>query len=55
MKDAAERQSKIEAMRVVGDQIAELDKQVEGVESELNGLTSTLPNIPDERTPYGKR
>jgi len=54
MKDAADRQSKIEAMRVVGDQIGELDKQVEGVESELNGLTSTLPNIPDERTPYGK-
>jgi seryl-tRNA synthetase len=54
MKDAADRQSKIEAMRVVGDQIGELDKLVEGVESELNGLTSTLPNIPDERTPYGK-
>ena len=54
MKDAAERQSKIEAMRVVGDQIAELDKAVAGVESELNELMSTLPNIPDPRTPYGK-
>jgi seryl-tRNA synthetase len=54
MKDASARQSRIEAMRVVGDQIGDLDKQVEGVESELNGLTSTLPNIPDERTPYGK-
>ena len=28
MKEATARQSKIEAMRVVGDQIAELDKQV---------------------------
>jgi len=54
MKDATERQSKIEAMRVVGDQIAELDKQVADVESELNYLMSTLPNIPDARTPYGK-
>ncbi|WKZ39748.1 MAG: serine--tRNA ligase [Anaerolineales bacterium] len=54
MKDAAERGAKIEAMRVVGDQISALDKEVEQVESELNGLTSVLPNIPDERTPYGK-
>jgi seryl-tRNA synthetase len=54
MKDATERQSKIEAMRVVGDKIAELDKQVAEVESELNYLMSMLPNIPDARTPYGK-
>ena len=54
MKDAAERQSKIEAMRLVGDKIAELDKVVADVESELNYLMSTLPNIPDPRTPYGK-
>ena len=54
MKDAAERQSKIEAMRVVGDKIADLDKVVAEVESELNYFMSTLPNIPDPRTPYGK-
>jgi len=54
MKDAAARGAKIEAMRVVGDKIAELDKQVAQVESDLSGLTSTLPNIPDEQTPYGK-
>jgi len=54
MKDEAARKSKIEAMRTVGDQIAELDKQVAEVETDLNALTSTLPNIPDERTPYGK-
>jgi len=54
MKDATERQSKIEAMRVVGDKITELDKVVAEVESELNYLMSTLPNIPDSRTPYGK-
>jgi seryl-tRNA synthetase len=54
MKDAAERQSKIEAMRVVGDKIAEMDKQVAEVEAELTALASALPNIPDPRTPYGK-
>ncbi len=54
MKDAAERQSKIEAMRLVGDKITDLDKVVTEVESELNYLMSTLPNIPDPRTPYGK-
>jgi len=54
MKDEAERKSKIEAMRVVGDKIAELDKQVAEVESDLNYQMSTLPNIPDERTPYGR-
>ena len=54
MKDATARGAKIEAMRLVGDKIAELDKQVAQVESDLSGLTSTLPNIPDEQTPYGK-
>ncbi len=54
VKEAAARQSKIEAMRVVGDQITELDRQVAGVETELNALASALPNIPDVRVPYGK-
>ena len=54
MKDAASRQSKIEAMRSVGDKIAALDKQVTEVEQELRDLAAGLPNIPDERTPYGK-
>jgi len=54
MKDAAARQSKVEAMRVVGDQISDLDKQLAEVDNELNALTSALPNIPDERTPHGK-
>jgi len=54
MKDAADRQSKIEAMRLVGDKVSALDKNVEAVEADLAALTSTLPNIPDPRTPYGK-
>ncbi len=54
MKDAAERQSKIEAMRQVGDQIAGLDKELAGVDAELQALAATIPNIPDARTPIGK-
>jgi seryl-tRNA synthetase len=54
LKDAAAKQSKIEAMRLVGDKINALDKEVAEVESQLNALTATIPNIPDQRTPYGK-
>ena len=52
-KDAAVRQSKIEAMRVVGDRIAALDKDVAAIESELTAFTGTLPNILHPNTPYG--
>ncbi len=54
MKDPAARQAKIEAMRAVGDKISALDKEVNQVEEELQGLTATIPNIPDARTPVGK-
>ena len=50
MKDAAEREAKVAAMRVVGDKIAALDKEVSEVETGLNSLTATLPNIPAPRT-----
>ncbi len=53
MKDAADREKKIAAMREVGDRIAALDRQVAEVEAELTSLTASLPNIPDERTPIG--
>ena len=53
MKDAAEREKKIAAMREVGDKITAFDKEVADVEAELNNLTAALPNIPDERTPIG--
>lgn len=53
LKDAAEREKKIAAMREVGDRISALDKEVAEVEAQLNNLTAGLPNIPDERTPIG--
>ncbi len=53
MKDAAEREARIVAMREVGDKIAALDKEVADVEAALTSLTAALPNIPDDRTPIG--
>ena len=52
-KDAAERETKIAAMREVGEEIAALDKAVAEVETELYGISAAIPNIPDERTPIG--
>ena len=54
MKDPNERQAKIDAMRSVGDRISELDERLRGVENQLEAVMSELPNIPDERTPYGE-
>ena len=54
MKDPQQRQEKVEAMRVVGDKISAMDKDLAEIEQKLKLLTSTLPNIPDARTPYGK-
>jgi seryl-tRNA synthetase len=53
-KDPAGRHEKIEAMRIVGDKIAALDKELAQVETDHTGLLSTIPNLPDPRTPYGK-
>ncbi len=53
LKDAAERNQKIAAMREVGDKIAVLDREVGEVETELQAILSAIPNIPDERTPIG--
>ena len=54
MKDAVARQAKIEAMRVVGDNIAAIDREVAEVEEELKSEAALIPNLPDTRTPYGK-
>ena len=52
-KDPAERQERIAAMKVVSDRIAELDKQTKETEEELKTIISNIPNIPDEKVPYG--
>ncbi len=54
MKDPAERQAKIEAMRLVGERISGLDERLRQVEEELTANLAIIPNLPDPRTPYGK-
>lgn len=54
MKDQSERQAKIESMRLLGDRIAVQDEQVKQVETELDGLVATIPNLPSDRVPLGK-
>ncbi|HSB67351.1 MAG TPA: serine--tRNA ligase, partial [Anaerolineales bacterium] len=53
-KDPTERQAKIEAMRQVGERISQLDEILRKIEADLNAILAGIPNIPDERTPYGK-
>jgi seryl-tRNA synthetase len=53
LKDGADRQSRIDAMRKLGDEIAALDQQVAVVDADLSGAAATVPNIPDARTPLG--
>ena len=53
-KDPTERQTKIEAMRAVGERIEELDGQLREVENQLNAELAIIPNIPDPRVPLGK-
>ena len=53
-KDAAERQAKIDAMRAGGRPHRELDETVREVETNLQNLLYSIPNLPDPSTPYGK-
>ena len=54
MKDAAERDAKIAEMRVVGDRIAELDRQVAEVEQRQLGALAELRNLPAPDVPEGE-
>ncbi len=53
MKDPAERQSKIDAMRQVGDRITGMDEQLRQVEARQQQLVATIPNIPQDDVPVG--
>jgi seryl-tRNA synthetase len=54
VKDPEQRKAKIEAMRIVGDQIALMDEQIRKVEADQVDLLSGIPNLPAEDTPIGK-
>lgn len=53
MKEQADRQQKIDQMRVVGERIVALDKNLSQVESQLADLMSEMPNLPDPQVPLG--
>jgi seryl-tRNA synthetase len=53
MKDAAERDAKIAEMRGVGDQIAEMDREVAAIEAEFTNQMLLLPNLPHPNAPDG--
>ena len=53
MKDKAERQAKIDAMRELGDKIDSVDAELSQVEADLQSLVSEMPNIPDPDVPIG--
>jgi seryl-tRNA synthetase len=53
MKDPIERQAKIDAMRAVGDQIAEMDESLRQVEARQLQLVMVIPNIPQNDVPLG--
>ncbi|KPL91305.1 serine--tRNA ligase [Herpetosiphon geysericola] len=53
-KDKAERDAKIAAMKLVGDQISELDAQANAIDLELHNLMLDLPNLPLPEVPVGK-
>ena len=54
IKDANERNAKIEAMRIVGDKIAELDLKEKAISEELKSLLMIIPNIPQPEVPIGQ-
>jgi seryl-tRNA synthetase len=54
MKEPAERQAKIDEQKGLGDKISALDAEVRRVDEELLALVSSLPNVPDARTPVGQ-
>jgi seryl-tRNA synthetase len=53
MKDPQERETKIKAMREVGERIDDLSAQLREVEGQLDRILWEIPNIPDERVPVG--
>ena len=54
MKDPADRQARIDAMRQVGEKISQLDESLRAVEQERDGVLAAIPNLLDPRTPPGK-
>lgn len=53
IKDKSAQKEEITKMKIVSDEIAQIDKDIRNVEAELKDLLSSIPNIPDPRVPFG--
>src|SRR5450759_4956031 len=53
LKEPAEREARIAKQKGMGERIAALDETVRQVDEQLRAALSTLPNLPDPRTPPG--
>ena len=53
MREPSERETKIAAMRAVGDQISAIDEKLRQVDSDLNEAMLWVPNMPHESVPVG--
>ncbi|MEJ2569876.1 MAG: hypothetical protein P8Y98_05005 [Anaerolineales bacterium] len=54
MKDQKERQTLIDEMRVVNDQISGLEERLRDTEQDLEAAMYHVPNLPHESVPVGK-
>lgn len=45
--------AKIAEMKEVGGNIKALDAEINAIDEELRGITTTLPNLPDDSVPVG--
>jgi seryl-tRNA synthetase len=54
VKDKVKREKKISEMRKVGDKISALDEKVKIIETSLNNLIATVPNVLADAVPPGK-
>lgn len=54
LKEKELRDKKIEEMRLVGEQIDELDKQIHDIGAQLDALITSIPNIPLAQVPDGR-
>ncbi|HUS16021.1 MAG TPA: serine--tRNA ligase, partial [Chloroflexia bacterium] len=54
LRDAAERETKVVAMREVGDRITALEQEIDGTEEQLRALLLSIPNIPHESVHEGQ-
>jgi seryl-tRNA synthetase len=53
IKNQEERETKIDAMRQLGEKIDAFGTELKAIETDLHALVSELPNIPDPEVPVG--